>query len=166
MIIILNGTSSAGKSSIAEKLIDLSKDKRYFFFSVDNFLIHSIPLDINMEIKEDLELLDKAITGFNLSLGPLSAHIPNMIIDHVLQQENWHTEMFSGIKNIPHVFVHITAPLEVIENREKNRSDRKQGTAKAQYDQMFKYNYDLVIDTSINTPEQGAQVILNFISKL
>lgn len=96
----------------------LSKlDDRYFFFSVDNFLIHSMPEDINMEVKEDLILLYKAISGFKQSFSAVAENIPFSIINHFLQKESWFHELFEAIKNKPSLFVHIRAPLHIIERR-------------------------------------------------
>ena len=141
MIIILNGTSSSGKTTLAKALLN-KLDDRYFFFSVDNFLIHSMPENINMEVKEDLILLDRAISGFNQSFSAIAENIPFIIIDHVLQKKSWFIELFEAIKNKPTLFVHVTAPLDVIEKREASREDRAPGTAKNQYEQISKYKYD------------------------
>lgn len=163
MIIILNGTSSSGKTSLAKELLKKLAD-RYFFFSVDNFLENSMPQDINMEIEDDLILLDKAISGFNQSFKAIANNIPYIIIDHVLQKESWYLELTSALKDQSTLFVHVTAPLEVIEKREATRNDRAPGTAKAQYEQISNYNYDFVVDTSLNTPEEGARLIINKLS--
>lgn len=159
MIIILNGTSSSGKTSIAKELLKQLQG-RYFFFSVDNFLTHSMPEDINLKNKDDLILLNSAISGFNKAFGPISKHIPNIIIDHVLQEEDWLKEISTALKNVETFFVHVTAPLEVVEEREATRGDRALGTARKQYDQIEKHQYDFKIDTSLNTPEVCAQMII------
>jgi chloramphenicol 3-O phosphotransferase len=164
MIIILNGTSSSGKTTLAKALLSILDD-RYFFFSVDNFLIHSMPEDINMEVKEDLILLDKAISGFNQSFSVIADNIPFIIIDHVLQKESWFHELFEAIKNKPSLFVHVTAPLDVIETREASRDDRAPGTAKNQYEQISKYKYDLTIDTHSNSLEKSVQLVIEALGK-
>jgi chloramphenicol 3-O phosphotransferase len=159
MIILLNGTSSSGKSSIIssleKKLTDL-----YFIFGVDKFLEPSMPYNLNMEIPEHLSAVDKSISGFNKSIGVHSKYISHMIIDHVLQNPNWIHEIAYALKDDEVFFVGVTAPLHVIEEREKSRSNRKTGTAKNQYEQMLKYSYDLIVDTSILTSDEAAEEII------
>jgi chloramphenicol 3-O phosphotransferase len=84
MIIILNGTSSSGKSSIAQKLLEKLKEP-YFIFGVDRFLGPSMLIKINMDIPEDLEIIDRSLSGFNKALGCYAQAIDFIIIDHVLQ---------------------------------------------------------------------------------
>lgn len=159
MIIILNGTSSSGKSSIISSL-EKKLDGMYFVFGVDKFLEASMPINLNMEIPEHLQMIDSAISAFNLSLGNYSSYIDNFIVDHVLQNPNWVNEIGQGLKDKNVFFVGVTAPLNVIEMREKNRSDRKNGTARGQYEQMRQYQYDFVVDTSVLSPDQAAIEIL------
>lgn len=120
-----------------------------------------MPLDINMEIQGDLILLDKAISGFNQSFNAIAKNIPHIIIDHVLQRESWFQELNAALKGHPTLFVHVTAPLEIIEKREAARNDRAPGTAKGQYEQIAKYDYDFMVDTSLQTPTEGARLIIN-----
>jgi chloramphenicol 3-O phosphotransferase len=159
MIIILNGTSSSGKSSIINSLESKLNDL-YFIFGVDKFLEPSMPKNLNMEIPEHLKVIDNAISGFNFSLENYSTYINNIIVDHVLQNPKWIHEVAHALKDKDVFFVGVTAPINIIEEREKQRGDRKIGTAKNQFEQMKKYEYDLIIDTSILTPDQAADEII------
>ncbi len=70
MIILLNGTSSSGKTTTAKALLNQLPEP-YFYFSVDQFLESSMPLTINMDRPADLALIDRAISGFcNLADKP------------------------------------------------------------------------------------------------
>lgn len=48
----------------------------------------------------------------------------------------------------------------MIEAREAERKDRQTGTARAQFEQMKKYEYDLIIDTSLLSPDIAADLII------
>ncbi|WP_205128715.1 phosphotransferase-like protein [Burkholderia ubonensis] len=53
--------------------------------------------------------------------------------------------------------VGVVAPLEVIEERERNRGDREIGLARWQYQRVHAdMKYDLVVDTSVCTPREAA----------
>lgn len=159
MIILLNGTSSSGKSSIAKRLLERLAEP-YFIFGVDRFLEPSMPLKINMDIPEHLQIIDRSISGFNKALGCYAQTIDFMIIDHVLQEPSWIKEVSAALSQSSVFFVGVTAPLEVIESRESQRNDRQPGTARSQYQQMNKYRYDLLIDTSKCTVEEAAENII------
>jgi chloramphenicol 3-O phosphotransferase len=159
MIIFLNGTSSSGKTSIANKLIEKLKEP-YFFFSVDSFLEPSMPKKINFDTPDDLKIIDRSISGFNKALGCYAQTINYMIVDHVLQYPNWIKEISEALESSEVCFVGVTAPLDIIESREKQRSDRQPGTARAQYKQISNYHYDILIDTSIVSPDQAADKII------
>jgi len=119
-----------------------------------------MPLKLNMETPEHLEIVDKAISGFNESLRAYSKHIEHMIIDCVIQNPKWINEVAKSLENVDVFFVGITAPLDVIEAREAERKDRQAGTARAQYEQMQKYEYDLLVDTSLLSPDMAADLII------
>ncbi len=159
MVIILNGTSSAGKSSIAQKLLDKLKEP-YFIFGVDRFLEPSMPIRLNMDIPEDLEIIDRSLSGFNKALGCYAQEIDFMIVDHVLQKPQRIIELAEALQYSEVYFVGVTAPLEIIEAREKLRNDRQLGTARSQYEQFRKYQYDILIDTSKCTAEEAADKII------
>jgi chloramphenicol 3-O phosphotransferase len=79
MIILLNGTSSSGKTSIARELLRVLPEP-YFFFSIDQFLEPSMPQKINMELEKDLKIIDRAISGFNKALQTYAEAIDNIVI--------------------------------------------------------------------------------------
>ena len=159
MVILLNGTSSSGKSSIVASLSNKLNDL-YFVFSVDKFLEPAMPLRLNMDIPEHLKVIDRSISGFNQALAAYLKHTDYMIVDHVLQNPNWIQEVAKALINTDVFFVGVTAPLSIIEAREKERSDRQPGTARAQYEQMQKYEYDLVLDTSLMSSDSAAEEII------
>ncbi len=159
MIIFLNGTSSSGKTSIANELLQKLEDP-YFYFSVDKFLEPSMPLKINMDFKKDMEIIERAISGFNRALQAYVESIDFMIVDHVLHHKSWLNDVARALSHSEVFFVGITAPLQVLEERESTRADRQCGTAKAQFDLISSYQYDLVIDTSEFSPFVAAEKII------
>jgi hypothetical protein len=62
--------------------------------------------------------------------------------------------------------VGVRAPLDVLEERECSRDDRATGMAREQINHpAFGRDYDLIIDTSICTPMEGAAAIRRFIGE-
>lgn len=99
MVILLNGTSSSGKSSIVSCLMN-KLDDLYFVFGVDKFLEPSMPHKLNMEIPEHLKKVDGAISGFNEALGIYSKHIEHIILDCVLQNPKWINEVAKSLQDV------------------------------------------------------------------
>ncbi|OFZ28930.1 MAG: hypothetical protein A2622_12590 [Bdellovibrionales bacterium RIFCSPHIGHO2_01_FULL_40_29] len=159
MIILLNGTSSSGKSTLINAL-SKKLDELYFIFGVDKFLEPSMPIQLNMDIPDHLKIVDSSISAFNKALGIYASHIDNMIVDHVFQNPNWIYEVAESLADSDVFFVGVTAPLSVLEHRESQRADRQSGTARSQYEQMQKFEYDLLVDTSKLSPEEAADQII------
>lgn len=145
-IIILNGTSSSGKTSIAK---ELEKMLDYKHLAFDDY-------------KNDEDDLDTLTTGF-LEHIVNEAVDSNLIIDDVIYGEKWnqqYTEILSGFDS---TWVAIYCPLEILEEREIQRGDRSKGKARRQFDLVhLDKRYDLVIDTSMKTPQECAQEIYIF----
>ena len=64
----------------------------------------------------------------------------------------------------PTCIVSVWAPLQVLETREQAREDRAPGMAREQVGHSaYARRYDLVVDTSKYTPEEGAAATRRFI---
>lgn len=185
-IIFLNGTSSSGKTSIVKEIV-----KRYstplLEVSVDN-LFNIIPNDLmgddpfihygnppmitepnshNMPKNKFIDLMNlfpKYISGYHQSIDAFYSAGCNIIVDHVLQHEDWYKECIQLFKHKRAYFIGIHCPLHVINQREKKRGDRPIGMAEYQFNTIHGKNiYDYSIDTSVYTPEECAENILSYI---
>jgi len=89
-----------------------------------------------------------------------------IIVDLVLRDESELQACLSVLSDRPMCLVGVQAPLKVLEERERCRDDRATGMAREQIDlPAFGRAYDLVIDTSMCTPMEGALVIRRFIGE-
>jgi chloramphenicol 3-O phosphotransferase len=87
-----------------------------------------------------------------------------IIVDLVLRDESELQACFSVLSGRPMCLVGVRAPLDVLEERERRRDDRATGMAREQVNlPAFVRAYDLVIDTSMCTPSEGALAIRRFI---
>jgi chloramphenicol 3-O phosphotransferase len=100
------------------------------------------------------------VAGMHQAIAVLSMAGNNVIADHVLVEPAWLQECTSLFCTLPAFFVGVYCPLEVLEQRERERRDRTWGQAKAQMDLVHAQRiYDLVVDTSIFSPEDCAEQI-------
>ena len=158
-IILLNGSSSAGKSTLAKALQALIEEKRkesYEIVSIDDFLKMATDDVIYEDDVYEISgpLCEKVMQVFSTGRG--------VIIDHVITSER----IFEQLKEAacPHRLwmVHVTCPLEIIQKRELERKDRCPGSAEASYTYLYpKEGYDLMVDTHFMTASECANRILD-----
>ncbi|WP_119269363.1 chloramphenicol phosphotransferase CPT family protein [Taklimakanibacter deserti] len=170
-IIILNGVGSAGKSTIAHALQDVTAEP-YLHVAMDAFLdmlpssYENHPDGFTFEtIAQNGEpmvaiksgkVVQRALRGMRRAIAALAAEGNNLIVDDVMlgAEMEEYKSLLAGF----HVsFVGVFAPLAILEERERQRQDRLIGLARWQYDRVHAgKTYDLEIDTSTATPEACA----------
>jgi chloramphenicol 3-O phosphotransferase len=156
-IILLNGPSSAGKSTLGRELQALYEGEAcYLFYSVDFFLL-MCPERMQTDKDYWLQEEKKIIEGFHRAVAGYLAAGNRIILDHVLLKKEW-VESFDHLFTPESVLrVGLTCPLEILKQREKERKDRPHGMAETQHKIVHEHiKYDLLIDTSILTPHEAA----------
>lgn len=165
-IIILNGTSSSGKTSLSRSLQNLL-GPTYLYLALDMF--GDMFPDHYIDVKnEDLAMIRKnnvlfIMLGFIKYLA-LSGN--NLIIDHVLDESGSVSALIKELSEFNLVFIKVHCPLFVLEKRESIRGDRKIGLARSQYENVHKeiiYNFE--VDTSQSSPLEGALKIIEYLKK-
>ena len=180
-IIILNGVSSAGKSSIIKAFQKQQKDL-WISAGIDQLYVGVIPphfLDgspehehvMTVRSSEDTEHNkvvtavfgpsgEKIIKGMHQALAAYAHAGNNVIADYIMYDPAWMKDLKKALHDVNVIFVGVTAPLDVIEKREKDRGTSPQGHARSHYHSVHdNVAYDLIIDTSTMTPEQAAEKI-------
>lgn len=170
-IILLNGVGSAGKSSIARALQAITS-KPYLHVAMDDFLdmlperywdhpdgFTFTPVSelggTAVEIKTG-SVGARALRGMRRSVVALAAEGNNLIVDDVMLGPSW-ADYRTLLAPFNVSLVGVFAPLEVLEEHEKQRQDRMIGLARWQYDRVHQgMTYDLEIDTSSAAPEACA----------
>ncbi len=158
-IILLNGSSSSGKSTLAKALQTLIMDKRnerYEIVSIDEFLKMTTE-DVIYE--DDVFEISGALCEKVLQLLVGSQGV---IIDHVITSERIFNQLTEMLSQQYLWLVHVTCPLEVLQKRELERKDRCLGSAEASYTYLFpKEGYDLTVDTHSMTASECANKIFD-----
>jgi chloramphenicol 3-O phosphotransferase len=173
-IIYLNGTSSAGKSSIALALYD-RLDDLYLHVQLDTFLQMVPPhgwerdggavmtppqQERGLEV-EFGPLCQALFSGFHRSLAALASAGSNLIVDDVLIERRWLRDAIETLAPYAVCFVGVRCPVDIAEARERARGDRIVGTARGQYHWVHVHGiYDVEVDTSSLSPKECAVRIL------
>lgn len=163
-IIFLNGTSSSGKTTIAKALQDILVEP-YLLVALDNFT-SMLPERYRSPECEEVEavpsIIANVISGMHHCIATLAASGNNVIVDHVLQERAWLNDCIRLFDGLPVLFVGVRCPLEVLEQRERERGDRAAGTARYQFDTIHANGiYDVEVDTSALSPLECAAMIRN-----
>jgi len=162
-IICLNGVSSSGKSTLARSLQESLKEP-YYWMSEDTFTF-ILPDKFNIFKNDTIEnekIWDQAIINYYHAIKMYSDRGYNVIVDGVLDDEEW-VDVFVGILHEnPVLFVHVTCPEEELIRRELSRGDREIGLAVEQlaYLSPKEQIYDITVDTHVNTTEECADKII------
>ncbi len=175
-IIILNGTSSSGKSSILRALQEIM-DEPYLDAGIDKFLWMLPRRYINepaywqrvyqYEWPQPDQLMIRAaplghqlMDGMHQAIAALAQAGNHVVADHVLAEPAWVRQCAALFSNLPAWLVHITCPLAVLEERERARRDRTLGQARAQFHLVHAHAIcDLEIDTAQHDVNACAKII-------
>ncbi len=167
-IIVINGASSSGKTSIVQALQD-RLDAPYLDMGVDRFLFMMPKRYLNRPLWDDvLGNADRAgetgrvlFSGMHHAIAAAARAGLNVIADHVLVEKHWVDECAALFADLSAYLIGIQCPLEVLEKRERQRKDRTLGQARAQFPLIHQYaTYDLEVDSSVLTPGQCADKIM------
>jgi|GEM_PF-287230 len=183
VVIFLNGTSSAGKSSIAKQIQELSP-RPFIHTGLDDFalMLPSSYIIHGERAEQGYQFIHASGPSVTIEMGPVAKQLAkvkhqsmksflehgfSIVVDELLLTEEEFQEYVELFQDYRVLFVAIKPPLEVIEEREKARGDRILGLARGHYNLTHQgKTYDLIINSSEMTPEESAQVILQSLSSL
>jgi len=164
-IIILNGTSSAGKSTLARVIQDRVTEA-FFVITGDDYmemLGRSKYVDISREAYIQYNLVEcytaKALSDRGMNLIMDTVHFTDT------EEEVGLKEWVEMLHDNPVLFVLVTCPLEELRRREKERGDRDIGQGEGQIATLYPQDiYDITVDNHKNTNEECADKIIELLN--
>lgn len=176
MIILLNGASSAGKTTLAKALQD-ALPTPYLVIGIDT-MVFALPhrylndpahwQEVYRYHYEDGQITgittepygDRLVRGMHRAVAALAGSGLDVIVDHVLSEPSWRTDIDQAWAGLDVLRVGVLCPLHVAEERERARRSRTLGWARAHADVVHKnIHYDVTVDTSLAGPADCAKVI-------
>ncbi|MCL2774800.1 MAG: AAA family ATPase [Oscillospiraceae bacterium] len=154
-IIILNGVSSSGKTTLA-KILQERLTEPFWYLGGDVFI------DMMPDKFFDDHAVGKAISHFHHAIKSFSDRAFNTIVDCLFEEIAWLEECVGLLHDYSVMFVHVTCPLEELRRKEKERGDRGIGQAEAQIPLLNPKDniYDITVDTFENSSEECAAKIV------
>lgn len=134
-IILLNGASSSGKSTLARDL-QAKLEEPFWHFSIDHLIAaHVLPKErINGGEFPWRDLRPHFFEGFHRCLPALATAGNNLIVEHIVETEAWMQRLLRLLHSLDVFFVGVHCPLPELERRELERGDRRIGEARADFE--------------------------------
>lgn len=156
LIIVLNGVSSSGKSSLAKELTKLLPN--YFAFSVDDY---DIVIE-KMEDRENNRLIPIETEYFYYkNVAMFADKGVSLILDQIIHDSKTMYTFYEMLRDYSVLFVGVHCSPEELKRREQLRGDRHIGLAISQLDFVHKQEvYDIEVNTSIQSTAECANAIV------
>lgn len=159
-VIILNGASSSGKSSIAKALLELL-DPPHFHLSID--AINSMRSRSKTLALPDAALpqvLRKTRAGFHRAVRGMVVAGNDVVMDYVFSEPWRLRDCLTVFRGLRVVLVAVRCNPEELERRERRRGDREENTARAQAEVVHSHrDNDIEVWSDRMDPGQCAAVI-------
>jgi chloramphenicol 3-O phosphotransferase len=182
-VIILNGPSSSGKTTLAAALQRrfAAAGECWFVYAMDDYFA-KVPFEwvqagthVGPHADQGvvLEIVDGA---FRMRMGPIGRQVLvawrgavasavraglNVIADDVILTEQEWRGWQDELEGLDTHWVRVQIALDVLEAREQARGNRMVGQARAQYEDSYRFPvYDAEVDTGTLEPDAAADAVL------
>ena len=164
-VILLNGASSAGKSTLARNLQLLLKEAA-MIFSMDDYLAMS-----RGKPEPALDAVRESglpfIESFHAAIAEAARKGALVIVDHVIgESRRWIQDLLNRLDGIPRILVRVECRQDVLLERERRRTDRTPAPAHAQRQHAGihrHFPHDFSIDTSADSPRKCAMRLISLL---
>lgn len=160
-IVLLNGTSSSGKSTIAGRLLHLLATP-WFRMGVDDIgAMRAVQQTLVLSEDDQADVLRRTRAGFHRAVAGMAAAGNDVIVDYVLS-EAWRLHDCLRVWGPYDVlFVGVHCDETELTLREQRRGDRVAGTAASQISTVHAHAlYDLEVDSTDRSAVACAQTIV------
>lgn len=152
-IIFLNGTSSAGKSTIAHALRAVLPETFCYYASDQLAEAGFRPLARNSEERE------RFFDGFHRSIAAFADAGNQLLVEHIVEAQAWADTLQQLLAGHTVFWIGVHAPLEELERRELARGNRYVGEAQFHLRTHGFCRYDMIVDSTKPTVQIAADIV-------
>ncbi|MGI4733936.1 MAG: chloramphenicol phosphotransferase CPT family protein [Janthinobacterium lividum] len=148
-IIILNGTSSAGKSTLAHALRP-RLPLPFCYYASDQLAEAGFRPLASTLVGEPAYWASRAqfFAGFHRSIAAFANAGNHLLVDHIVETAQWATELSALLAPFDVFWVGVHAPLAELTRREQLRGDRTLGEAQFHLPTHTFCHYDVEVDST------------------
>ncbi|HEV2512743.1 chloramphenicol phosphotransferase CPT family protein [Bosea sp. (in: a-proteobacteria)] len=160
-IILLNGASSSGKSSLA-RAVQARIEEPFWHISIDHLRDSGVLPTARIRSGEFqwATMRDAFFEGFEQSLLAYVRCGNNLIVEHIMESRAWLLRLVRLLEGQDVFFVGLHCDLAELERREIARGDRRIGDARRDFHQIHSYcRYDAELDSAV-APEANADRLI------
>jgi chloramphenicol 3-O phosphotransferase len=165
-VIVLNGASSSGKSTLARRLQN-ALGEPFLLFSADQLLAAGV-----LPIRRDTtgpftwvqEMRPRFFDGFHRCVPAMAAAGNNVIVEHVVEFRTWRTQLDDLLADFDVFWVAVHCDVDEIARREVARGDRGTGEGRAHIEQNRIHEHgphDLHIDSTAGITDALVQSVID-----
>lgn len=134
-IILLNGASSSGNSTLARALQE-RLPLPFWHYSIDHLNAAKVLPRNRIDSGEFPwpSLRQPFFEGFHRSLPALAAGGNHLVVEHIVETKEWMHRLLRLLAGHDVFFVGVHCPLPELERRERLRGDRRIGEARADFE--------------------------------
>lgn len=154
-IILLNGTSSAGKTTLAKEL-RIQLEPQFHYYSSDQLAdagFRPLDKDVRFEYRESF------FEGFHRSIPAHAEAGLDLLVEHIVECQKWADDLKTLLSPFDVFWVGVHAPVAEIERRERLRGNRQLGEGVYHLKTHTFCQYDVEVD-AVRPLEQNAETIL------
>jgi chloramphenicol 3-O phosphotransferase len=164
-VILLNGASSSGKSTLA-KALQRTLEEPFLHVSSDQFVTAGMLPDR----REDSgpfnwwnQMRPRFFAGFHRCLPALAEAGNDLIVEHVIEFRAWRDELAQLLAHLDVFLVGVHCDLDELDRREHARGDRRVGEGRSHVEEDLIHSfgpYDLEVDTTAGVSAALAESVL------
>jgi chloramphenicol 3-O phosphotransferase len=164
-IVLLNGTSSSGKTSLA-KALQTMLPQQYLHVQLNAFRDMEPAGYFSRGHAASSALRVAALCrAMHASVAQFAAHGQNVVFDHVLSADAWHY-LFEDFQEQQLYLVGVHCSVEELVRRERTRGDREHGLAESQACRIHQdREYDFCVDTTGSNPSACANALVHWLEQ-
>lgn len=156
-IILLNGTSSAGKSTLA-KALRTALPEPFCYYASDQ-LADAGFRTIKHAARRSGHERSRFFDGFHRSIRSFAEAGNDMIVEHIVEEAEWAESLRLLLAPLDVFWVGVHAPLDELKRRERERGNRSIGEARFHLKTHDYCRYDIEVDTTEPEEKTVAQII-------
>lgn len=160
-IILLNGTSSSGKSTLAQAL-RVELEPQFHLYASDQLADRGFrPLDEEVRFA----WREKFFDGFHRSIPAFASVGLDLLVEHIVEEKQWAEQLQVLLAPFDVFWVGVHAPAAEIERREILRGNRLPGEALYHLKTHQFCTYNVEVDTTRSTSESVKTIVNGWTSR-